>query len=107
MFKIIYRGNSSGNLGIHPTYHFCHFPSKNDNLGLKMKILKILGIQPINLMKTVMEPGPCTMIGVFHASTPANMCTAHHFTVFDNVFITFPFLCTDTIMIIIECKFGW
>ena len=32
--------------GIHPGYYFCDFPSKNDNLGLKMTVLKFLGIQP-------------------------------------------------------------
>ena len=35
------------NPGIHPSYHFYDFPLKNDNLDLKMKILKFLEIQPI------------------------------------------------------------
>ena len=38
-------GGIRENPGIHPSYHFMIFP-QNDNLGLKMKILKFLGIQP-------------------------------------------------------------
>ena len=34
------------NPGIIPSYRFCDFFLKNDNLGLKMKILKFLEIQP-------------------------------------------------------------
>ena len=34
------------NLGIHPSYHFCDFPSLNDNIVLNMKNLTCLGIQP-------------------------------------------------------------
>ena len=34
------------NPGIHGSYHFCNFPSKIKNLGLKFKIFKFLGIQP-------------------------------------------------------------
>ena len=33
---------------IHPRYHFRDFSILNDNLGLKMKIWKFLGIQPRN-----------------------------------------------------------
>ena len=89
MLKIIYRGNSSGNLGIHPTYHFCHF----------------LGIQPW-FPTSRMETGPFTMITVFHAVFEIVTGTTNRFTVPDNFFITFPILCTDTIIVIIECKFG-
>ena len=31
---------------IHPSYHFNDFCLKNDYLGLKMKVLKFLGIEP-------------------------------------------------------------
>ena len=34
------------NPGIHSSYYFYDFSIRNDNLGLEMKILKILGIQP-------------------------------------------------------------
>ena len=34
------------NTGIHTSYEFSDFPWKMANLGLKMKILKFLGIQP-------------------------------------------------------------
>ena len=34
------------NLEIHPSNNFSDFFLKNDNLGLKMKILKFLRIQP-------------------------------------------------------------
>ena len=68
-----------------------------------MKILKILGILPINTIETVMETGPFTMIGVLHGVFQIVTGTAHHFTVSDNFFITFPFICEKTIMIIIEC----
>ena len=39
------KGEFEKNPGIHPRYHFCGFP-QNDNLGLTVKILKFLGIQP-------------------------------------------------------------
>lgn len=34
------------NPGFHPSYHFDDFSFKNNNLGLKMKVLEFLGIQP-------------------------------------------------------------
>ena len=40
------KGELLENPGIHPSYKFIIF-SKNVNLGLKMKVLKFLGIQPI------------------------------------------------------------
>ena len=42
--KIIHVGRIRKNPGIHPGYHFYDFSLKNDNLGSKMKILKVLGI---------------------------------------------------------------
>ena len=42
---IIYKVNleKSGNP---PSYHFCDFSSKNNNLGFEMKVLRFLGILP-------------------------------------------------------------
>ena len=56
-------------------------------------------------MGTVMETGPFTMIGVFHGVFQIVTGTTHRFTVSDNFFITY-MVCANTIMIIIECKFG-
>jgi len=39
------------NPGIQPCYHFYDFSLKNDNLGLKIKNLKFLGIEPTHTIK--------------------------------------------------------
>jgi len=44
-FQKSYIGRIRKNPRIHPSYHFCDF-FKSDNLGLKMKFLKFLGIHP-------------------------------------------------------------
>ena len=46
--NFIYRVNSSESENT-PWFHFYNFSSKNVNLGLKIKILKFLGIQPIHI----------------------------------------------------------
>ena len=51
-----YIGYIRENPGIHPYYHFCDLPSKNDKLRLKINIMKFLGIQPDNLQKNELSP---------------------------------------------------